>query len=37
MEYMILIYADERSWAGLDEKQLKAFSETARERRRRRG
>ena len=24
MEYMILIYADERAWAGLDEKQLKA-------------
>jgi hypothetical protein len=24
MEYMILIYADERAWAGLEEKQLKA-------------
>ncbi len=24
MEYMILIYADERAWANLDEKQLKA-------------
>jgi hypothetical protein len=24
MEYMILIYADENAWAGLDEKQLKA-------------
>jgi hypothetical protein len=24
MEYMILIYADEHAWAGLDEKQLKA-------------
>jgi hypothetical protein len=24
MEYMILIYADESAWAGLDEKQLKA-------------
>jgi hypothetical protein len=24
MEYMILIYADEQAWAGLDEKQLKA-------------
>ena len=24
MEYMILIYADEKAWAGLDEKQLKA-------------
>lgn len=24
MEYMILIYADERAWAGLDEGQLKA-------------
>lgn len=24
MEYMILIYADEGAWAGLDEKQLKA-------------
>ena len=24
MEYMILIYADERAWAGLDEKHLKA-------------
>ncbi len=24
MEYMILIYADERAWAGFDEKQLKA-------------
>jgi hypothetical protein len=24
MEYMILIYADERAWAGLDEQQLKA-------------
>lgn len=24
MEYMILIYADERAWAGLDEAQLKA-------------
>lgn len=23
MEYMILIYADEQAWAGLDEKQLK--------------
>jgi len=24
MEYMILIYADEGAWAGLDERQLKA-------------
>ena len=24
MEYMILIYADESAWAGLDERQLKA-------------
>lgn len=24
MEYMILIYADEQAWAGLDEAQLKA-------------
>jgi len=24
MEYMILIYADENAWAGLDEKQLRA-------------
>ena len=24
MEYMILIYADEKAWAGMDEAQLKA-------------